>query len=217
MTVPSALGPAIAALIAFAASAAFLNQAQLPELFSWSTVLLPAALTFALALGVAMLLPERLYFTRAERMRIDLYTATGLKGAMSERLLARAEQARGLAGKLRAAAPDMREDAAAVTIAAAEDLEGLAERILAEPANAQPASTLVTRARLVVDAVENFVDYKRDTGARDAEVDAARARIMESLAQMSEAADAVHTRLAQRRLTDMEVAADVAKDLLGRR
>lgn len=217
MKLPAVLGPIIAALAAFGLSAVFFDQARMPDLFPWSTVVLPAVLTGILALGLAMLLPEKLYMTRAERMRHDLYTATGLTGAASERLMARANQARALADKLRAAAPEMREDAASVTIGAAEDLEGLADRILADPDNSRQASTLVTRARLVVDAVESFVGYKRDAGAKEPEVDAARARIMESLAQMSEAADAVHTRLARQRLTKIEVATDVADDLLSGR
>ncbi|MEO1492313.1 MAG: hypothetical protein AAFV19_09205 [Pseudomonadota bacterium] len=210
------IGPALAAIVASALAAAFFEVARMPILFPWSTVILPALLTGLLALGLSLMLPPGLFFTRAERMRVDLYTATGLSGANSERLISTVQQAEGFARRLREASPEMREDAAGVAIAAAEDLEELAARVTAEPATVGSASALITRARLVVEAVENFVEYKQDTGARETEVDQARARIMDSLAQMSEATDAVHVRQAQRRLTDLEVATDVADDLFGR-
>ncbi|MEM1160738.1 MAG: hypothetical protein AAGJ28_07375 [Pseudomonadota bacterium] len=216
MSVRALIGPAFAALAAIAVAALFFDQARLPEIFPWSTVILPAVVTGVLALGIGMVLPDGLYNTRAEQMRLDLYTATGLTGTASARIIGRIAEAHALAARLRAATTDMREDTADLTHAAAEDLEELGDRLKAEPGRADQATTLITRAKLVVEAVESFIAFKADTGAKTEDVDAARARILESLTQMSEAADAVQTRLAQQKLTDVEVATDVAEGLFRR-
>lgn len=217
MTLRSFLGPALAATMAFALAALFFDAVRLPDLFPWSSAVVPAALTGLLAYGLGLLLPDGLYYTHAERMRLDLYTATGLTGTASQRVLNNVDQARNFASRLRHAATEMREDTAEMTVAAAEDLEDLADRLMAEPGRADSAITLISRANLVVDAVESFVAFKRDKGARESEIDAGRTRIIDSLSRMSETADAVHMRLARQKLTDLEVATDVAEGLFGRR
>lgn len=216
MSARGIIGPAISVCLACAMAFSFFDHARLPDLFPWSGVMLPALLTGLLALGVGLLLPNRLHFTRDEHLRHQLYTATGLTGASSQRIVDHVEQARDLARRLRTASGEMQENTADVAKAAAADLDAIAERLLKEPDRATSATTLVTRAKVVVDAVDHFVDYKRDMGAQSAEVADARAQIIESLSQMSQAADAVQTRLARQKLTDVEVATGVADGLFRR-
>lgn len=217
MSIRLVVGPVLAGIVSFGIGAAFFDQARLPDLFPWSHVAVPTLLTGLLGVGFTFLLPEKLFWTAAEKRRLDLFTGTGLAGVASERVIAHVDKARDYAARLRSASGTMREDAADMTTAAAEDLEELAERLFAEPARAQSATSLINRAELVVDAVESFVAFKQDAGAGEAEVSSARARIMDSLAQMSEAADAVHTRLARQKYTDIEVATEVADGLFARR
>ena len=216
MSLRTAPGPALAVVIACAIAAFVFDDMRLPHLFPWSSVVLPALLTGLLAIGIGCLLPEGLHYTRAERMRLELYHATGLTGVASDRILGRITHARLLAGRLRDAAEKMQDDAATVTVAAAEDLEELAHRLRQEPGRADAATTLISRAEVVVEAVESFVAFKSDGRASVKDVTVARAKIMDSLMQMTDAADAVQTRLARQKLTDMEVAADVADGLFGR-
>ena len=216
MSIRAVVGPVLAGVVAVTLGALFFDGARLPDLFPWSGVILPALLTGVLALGLTLMLPEKLFFTRAEHLKVALYTGSGLEGIASERVIEHVERARDYAARLRASASDMREDAAEMTTAAAEDLEELADRLFAEPGRAQSATSLINRARLVVDAVENFVSFKQDAGAEDAKVENARDRIMESLTQMSGAAEAVHTRLARQKYTNIEVATEVADGLFGR-
>lgn len=217
MSLKRILPVTLVTLVAVALSLWFLNAAVLPHLFPWSGVVLPAALTFALTLGLALLLPDSLFYTRAERMRIDLYSATGLQAEASERVLAHVEMANALAVRLRKAVPELREDAATLAEAGAEDLEGLATRLYNDPSRAASMTRLIQRAELVVDSVETFLGFKSDVGAEATAIDEARSRIVETLAQMSEAADAEHMRLARQKLTDLEVATEVADSLIGRK
>ncbi|MEM7060074.1 MAG: hypothetical protein AAF557_21035 [Pseudomonadota bacterium] len=209
-------GPLLAALIAVVLGAVFFDQARMPDLFPWSGVVLPAALTGVLAIGLGLLMPDRLYYSEAERIALEFAENTGLSGAAAARILGHIYQARLLAGRLRQASGKMAENTAEATNAAAQDLEDIAARLMHEPERDGEATKLVTRAKLVVDAVDHFVAFKGDLGAQSTEVDAARTRIIESLTQMSEAADAVQTRLARTKLTDVEVATDVAEGLFGR-
>jgi len=209
-------GPCLAAFVAFVLAMVFFDQARLPDLFPWSAVILPAALTGLLAIGVGMLMPDKLYYSEEERMALEFADNTGLSGPAAARILSHIYQARLLAGRLRAATGKMQENTAEVTNAAAQDLEDIAARLMHEPERDGEATKLVTRAKLVVDAVDHFVAFKGDLGAQTAEVDDARTRIIDSLNQMSEAADAVQTRLARTKLTDVEVATDVADGLFGR-
>ncbi|MEM7189206.1 MAG: hypothetical protein AAF439_06315 [Pseudomonadota bacterium] len=212
----AAFGPALAVLIACGIGVLLFDSMRLPAFFPWSGVVVPAVLTGLLAIGVGCVLPDGLHYTRIERMRLDLFNATGLTGASSERILGRITQATALASRLHDAAGQMQEETATVTVAAAEDLDILAQRLQQEPGRADAAANLISRAEIVVDAVESFVAYKTDAGAGEQDIAAARAKIMDSLTQMSDAADAVQTRLARQKLTDMEVAADVADGLFGR-
>jgi len=209
-------GPCLAAGIAIILGTVFFHQARLPDLFPWSTVVLPAALTGGLAIGLGMLMPDKLYYSEQERMALEFADNTGLSGPAAARILSHIYQARLLAGRLRVASGKMQENTAEATNAAAQDLEDIAARLMVEPERDGEATKLVTRAKLVVDAVDHFVSFKGDLGAKSTEVDAARAKIVESLGQMSEAADAVQTRLARTKLTDVEVATDVADGLFGR-
>lgn len=217
MSLKQILPVTLVVLVTIALALWFFDRAVLPDFFPWSGVVLPAVLTFVLALGLALLLPDGLFYTRAERMRLDLYTATGLQAGASERVLAHVELANGLAGRLRKAVPELREDAAALVEAGAEDLEGLAARLYNDPGRAASMTRLIQRGELVVESVETFVRFKSDVGADADSIDAARVRIMETLGQMSDAADAEHMRLARQKLTDLEVATEVADSLIGRK
>jgi len=216
MTLPSFAGPLVAGTVAFIVGAVFFNFVQLPDLFPLSSVILPALLTGTLALGIGMLLPDALYFTNAERLEAELRTATGLGGYDPQRVLSRADEARGYAKTLRAASVDMNPDIAKATTAAAEDLDELATRILKTPHQANSAITVITRAGLVVDAVTDFVDFKHDKGAKPKEVEQARGQVINSLIHMSEAANDVQSRLARVKLTEIDVATEVADGLFGK-
>lgn len=214
---PDALiGPVLAGGVACLAGLWFADAAHPPDLFPYSSVAAPAALTALLALGLSLMLPDRLFMTKAERILSDLSKARGLTRETSARVAALIGEARQLAESLRAASPGLREDAARLAIAGAEDLEDLAERMIADPAFASTNSGLVSRSSMVIEAVDAFVALKADIGADEDEVDAARAKIMESLKRLSEAADAAHGREARRQVLDIEVATEVADDLLRR-
>ncbi len=216
MRLENFLGPLIAGVVSFIAGAVYFNYAELPDLFPLSSVVVPALLTGILALGIGMLLPDRLYYTSAERLEAELRSATGLGGFDPERVLARAEEARRYAGSLRSASTSMQANIAEATNAAADDLDALAERILKNPQHANSAITVISRAGLVVEAVENFTDFKNDKGAQPEEIAKARTQIIGSLQNMSTAANDVHSRLARVKLTEIDVATDVADSLFGK-
>ena len=210
------IGPGLAALAAIVLAMIFFDQARLPGLFPWSGVILPAALTGMLAIGLGLLMPDSIYYSESERIALEFAANTGLSGPAAARILGHIYQARDLSDRLRAASGKMQSETAEVTQAAAQDLEDIAARLMHEPERDGEATKLITRAKVVVDAVDHFVAFKSDIGAQSAEVDAARTKIIESLSQMSEAADAVQTRLARTKLVDVEVATDVADGFFGR-
>lgn len=216
MMLTRVLGPGVASSAAIIAGLVFFDQAHLPDLFPWSTAVIPAVLTGALAVGLGLMLPDRLYHTRAERLALDLESATGLTGAASERVLSHVAEARRQAAILRASAASMRADVADATHAAAHDLDALADRLMKDPQSSGAAIKLIARARLVVEAVETFTAFKADRGAADADIEVSRQQVIQSLMQMSGAADAVHSQLARIKLTEIEVATEVADGLLRR-
>ena len=209
-------GLLLASVIALVLSATFFSFAQLPDLFQFSTVVVPAVLTGILALGIGLLLPDQIYFTRAERLAEELQSATGIGGYDLQRVLDRADEARHYAKTLRAATTGMQPDIAEATNAAADDLNDLATRILRSPQRANTVITFISRAALVVEAVTKFVAFKSDISAKPEEVEIARAQVVRSLQNMSDEADDVHSRLARVKLMEIDVATDVADNLFGR-
>lgn len=210
------IGPLLAGIVAFVIGALFFNVSELPDLFPFSSIILPAVLTGMLALGIALLLPDKLYFTGAERLEAELRNADGLGSYDPARVVSRAGEARSYASALRNASRDMQPDIAEATNAAADDLDDLATRILNKPQHANSGITVISRAELVVAAVTDFVEFKHDTGAKPEEIKQARQQVIGSLKNMSEAANDVQSRLARVKLTKIDVATEVADGLFGK-
>ncbi|MDC0434607.1 hypothetical protein OAM69_03080 [bacterium] len=209
-------GPLLASVIALVIAGSFFNVAEMPDLFPLSSVLVPGLLSGTFTLGIGLLLPERIYFTRSERLAEELRTATGLGEHDAQRVSEKADDARRYARILRTASAEMQPNIAEATHAAADDLDELAKRILLSPQSANSGITIILRAELVVEAVTKFVDFKADAGAKPEEVEKARGLVIVSLQNMSIAANDVHSRLARVKLMEIDVATDVADNLFGK-
>lgn len=184
------------------------------DLFAWSGIVVPAALTALFTLGLAMLLPHSLLYSPEEQAGHALRDALAKQPGMTLHVLKNIQQARDQAKRLHAAKTGLRADIAQLTEAAARDLEALADQLGDEPARAGSMMPLIARADLVVEAVESFVELKSRPGADSTTVDGARAKVAATLERMSLAAGAAQTRLARQNLIDLEVATEVADGLL---
>lgn len=210
-----AMLPVLAVAIVGAAAGLWAFDTLRPaDLFPWSSVVIPAALTGIFTLGLAMMLPPALLFTPTERAEIALKAELARRPGLTPTVWKNIQEARDHAARLHAARPDLREDIAGLTEAAARDLETLADQLLEEPARAGAMVPLISRADLVVEAVETFVGLKSKPGADTATVDGAREKVAATLERMSLAAGAAQTRLARQKLVDLEVATEVADGLL---
>lgn len=185
----------------------------LPRLFPYSDAAVLGVGAFAVALGMAMMLPDRIRLTPAERATLALI-ATGRVSRQTVRpVIEKIDLALGMARRLRSADNGFREDLARQVRHVARELDGIAQDIWEEPARVSQYGTLLARATLAVEAVEAHARLRRARKVSAGDIDEARELVLQTLASFEAVLDAAARRRIEARMDAIDVTASVADGL----
>ena len=185
----------------------------LPRLFPGSDAVLWGVLAGLLALGLAMMLPDRHLHSPHARLLHAFRTRHGVGQGRAEHALETASEVHERADRLRAAAADLEPEAARRATAIADRLDGLARAVFYDPARLSAVQPVASRSELVVEAAEGVARLAREAGG-----DMATPRAADDLAAALDALAAAFDDLDRRRALgvaqDVSVASQTAELLL---
>lgn len=189
---------------------------RLPHLFPGSDAALAGLLAFAVTLGIAFMLPEEWLYNRSERIRHAFITRHNIsedRATVSLQTIQKAVQhSEALSASDNGFAPEL----AARVKETAEDLEDIAKLLFEHPDQIRRKQALVTRADLVVDAVQKHAELRESKGIGPEKIAEARALVLATLERYSDALDAQEDSRIDSHMQGIETTTEVADGLLDR-
>lgn len=204
--------PAMPALLAALAVAAFGLSVPLPHLFAYSDTVILGLGAMLLALGLAMMLPDRWLFTPAERLRHAFMQRHAVSSDAAQNTLSLIVRAQGQARQLRRADNGFVPELKARVDHTADSLEGIARLIFDDPSEGRRNLALINRADLLVEAVENHSALRRDK-SNEAQIASARTSVSAALDAFAGAISAADERRIEAQIQKIDTASDVADTL----
>ncbi|MEL7459811.1 MAG: hypothetical protein AAFX45_13185 [Pseudomonadota bacterium] len=188
-----------------------------PRLFPYSDAVLLGGMAALLALGLGLTLPERWFYSDAERLAHAFKSHHGVSDDRAVVALRAVEAAHSAATRLRRADTGVRggfhPDLAAAAEQSANRLDDVARLIFYKPDQLPKYQALVIRAESVIDAVEDHAKL-RARAQNEAEIATSRDMANAGLSSLSDALDASQTREVAQILDRIEVNVATAETLL---
>jgi light-regulated signal transduction histidine kinase (bacteriophytochrome) len=138
----------------------------------------------------------------------------GLSKSQSLVALSRIEKAEGLSRRLRASDNGFERELSGKVARAADHLAHVAEDLTRSPRDVRQYNTLISRADLVVEAVEKHAALRGARGATTEDVTEARRTVRRTLSHFLDVVETSQTDRIDAKLEILEVTTGVANDLL---
>jgi hypothetical protein len=188
----------------------------IPAWFPFAHVLLPAGVALMLALGLLAMMPARWLFSEAFLLRHAFNQMHGAGSGRYSTALATVIATHDKASRIRRIAPATQPDIRALLNGTADRFDQIARSLFYQPQELPRIQAVLSRAELVVEAIETHGDLRARAGGAGKDVEVSRARLRSSLAALHDVLDDVDARAVASLLDKVDIASSTAETLLRR-
>lgn len=211
--------PWIVAIPVVVLAVAFALLVRLPLPFEGFAAAVAAALAALFTFSLTLFLPAKWVWSDEERLVHAFRQRHKVSDDRAESALDAIRTAHRRAAKMRAVSRDFTESLRDRTDATADLLDAAALEVFYDPSSLPAHRANLIRSKLIEEAVDAHAELKRrgKTGTIETQLEQSRGRVAAALDSLDYAFQETEKRLANRLLTDVDVASSTAETLLAPR